>query len=321
MPDDKQLTAEEIWAEELKGDNDSTIHLGNAHGEPPPDNGTFGKQPEDNGAQGLIDGNPAPKAAPPAADPPAQKTVEEQLEEMRAAMAATAQREETLRNELKELREARSAEATASAAAAATATAGKDNSPSAKQIKEAAKDPEKWNALKEVYPEWVEGFEERIGILKEELKGAVDLDAERARTTEAIKKANLDLQATLSLQMEERFVERVHKGWKATLKTKEFQEWYGKQDADVRRLGASSAAEDAIELLDKYKAGGQGQDPSPTTTVSSRELRETNRDRLQRAATAPAGQRGGKAAGAKAVDDMTDEEFWNYLDQQDKAKS
>lgn len=321
MADEKEKTAEELWAEELAKDEPAELKLSqdaqgtSTNGE----NLGSANEPGDHGAAGLMDAKkPEAAAAPPAAAAPAkEKTVEEQLNEMRDSMQADFdKREKALKDELAVLRSAQGQQAAAAAAVAAA------SAPSKEQIKEAGKTSAKWEALKAEFPEWVEAMEERLEALKPEAAAAPDFTAERERLTGEIAKARTEIRDELTSTMENRFVERVHRGWKKIITTPEFVEWYSKQDADTRKLGASPVAEDAIELLDRYKAHRESETSDQRTQETADDLKSQNRERLARASTAPNGQRGsGKQGGAKAPEDMTAEEYWNHLVAQDESKA
>jgi hypothetical protein len=51
----------------------------------------------------------------------------------------------------------------------------------------------------------------------------------------------------------DRQTEAAHPGWKAMVKTSEFDRWRQAQPGSVQRLGASSRVEDAILMLDLFK--------------------------------------------------------------------
>lgn len=51
----------------------------------------------------------------------------------------------------------------------------------------------------------------------------------------------------------EEFVEYHHRGWQDTVRTPRFSTWLEQQPADIKALGASDHAGDAIKMLDEYK--------------------------------------------------------------------
>lgn len=50
----------------------------------------------------------------------------------------------------------------------------------------------------------------------------------------------------------EALVERRHPGWRETIKTKEFDQWFQQQDPETKKLAESGLAGDAIKLLDLF---------------------------------------------------------------------
>lgn len=140
-------------------------------------------------------------------------------------------------------------------------TAGGDT-PSDKEVKSALKDPEAWAKLKEDFPDWAGPVETELAALRGEI---------------AAKEApKIDQEAIVSEAEERAFIRFKHPDWKATLKTKEFGDWWKAQPDDFRALGASEQAEDTIKVLDTYKAhSGQ--------VAADAQKRQQQEKRLQRA--------------------------------------
>jgi hypothetical protein len=102
-------------------------------------------------------------------------------------------------------------------------------------------------------------------------------------------------------------VEVRHPGWQDRVQTPEFVGWLQRQPREVQMLAASDSPQDAVRLLDLH---GEA-----STSVTSQRTQ-----RLASAAAIPSG-RSGSNTRAKAVEDMTPQEYWAYLDQLDKQKA
>lgn len=173
--------------------------------------------------------------------------------------------------------------------APAAATPGAADAPTAAELQAAQGSPEAMQNLKRDYPEFAEAIEAVVG------QSTAQLRAELARQQPA--------QPGLTPQhVHEAIVEFAHPKWKELVVQPEFVGWLEQQPEEVKRLAASDLAADAVKLLDAFKA------PNPV-------LDQRNR-RLQSQAGIPSGRAGTR--GGKSVDEMTDAEYWAYLDKQDK---
>lgn len=200
-------------------------------------------------------------------------------------------------------------ELAAAQAAAKTVTVA----PTATQTAAAAKSTVKWDQLKTEFPEWAEAVEERLGGTSTQ----PDLDGLRNQIREELTpdltaSISAKLKAEIAAETEGRLTNIAHRGWRDTVKTQEFVTWYNAQPADVRALGASPIAEDAITLLDSYKA-----QQSVVPAVDPAAIKAARQARLAEAASLVKG--GSTGAIVKSTDDMTEAEYWNYLAAQ-KAK-
>ncbi len=168
--------------------------------------------------------------------------------------------------------------------------------PTQTQVAAAAKDPEKWAALKKDFPEWGDAIAEFVesrtpkgtGIDQEALEQLV------AQRTEATT-------ATLQKKFNEDLVTVAHRTWKADVKTEEFGAWYRVQKPEVQALSSSTDPFDAISLMDRYYADKK----KPVEKVQ-----ETRQKRLEAAVTTkptPAG-----STPMKSIEDMSPQELWDY---------
>ena len=134
------------------------------------------------------------------------------------------------------------------AASKAVAKTGVD-APTEAQIEKAAESSEKWQAIKEDYPDWAEALEERLA---QEKRAVPDLDGIQKRVDESVGSINNTLRAELR-RAHETIVEIKHPDWRKDVNTKEFKSWFESQPTDLKALAASENAADAIRLLDVYK--------------------------------------------------------------------
>ena len=184
------------------------------------------------------------------------------------------------------------------AAQQVTATGGA--APSASEIREAQASPAKMEALKKDYPEFAEAMEsalnERLSMLEQQIKQAQQpVQQQPGVSPQEIQR----LRAEMAVEIR-------HPGWQERVQTPEFVGWLQRQPREVQMLAASDSPQDAVRLLDLH---GEA-----TKTATSQRTQ-----RLSAAAAIPSG-RSGAPTRSKAIEDMTPEEYWSYLDQLDRQK-
>lgn len=195
-------------------------------------------------------------------------------------------------------------------AAAKAAAAAVRQAPSQTQVAKAQVSTEKWDQLKTDFPEWADALEERLGSnAQPDLEGLRNQIREEL-TPQITNDISTRLKAEIAAETEGRLVNIAHRGWKDTVKTPDFQTWYGQQPQHVQALGASPTAEDAITLLDHYRSQTAGK-PNAATIKASRQ------QRMQEAATLAKGN--SSMTPVKSTDDMSPEEYWAHLARQDSA--
>lgn len=179
-------------------------------------------------------------------------------------------------------------------------TARGGEAPTAGEIRAAQVNPEKMEALKRDYPEFADAMEsalnERLSALEQRLS-----TQQQPAQQPGVSAAEI---AALRSEMA---VEIRHPGWKDRVQTPEFVGWLQRQPREVQMLAASDSPQDAVRLLDLHNEAA--------TSVTSQRTQ-----RLASAAAIPSG-RSGSNTRAKAVEDMTPQEYWAYLDQLDKQKA
>lgn len=184
--------------------------------------------------------------------------------------------------------------------AAQQVTARGGDAPTAGEIRAAQANPEKMNALKRDYPEFADAMEsalnERLSALEQRL----------ATQQQPAQQSGVSYEEIANLRSE-MAVEIRHPGWKDRVQTPEFSGWLRRQPREVQMLAASDSPQDAVRLLDLHN--------DASSSVTSQRTQ-----RLASAAAIPSG-RSGSNTRAKAVEDMTPQEYWAYLDQLDKQKA
>jgi hypothetical protein len=179
-------------------------------------------------------------------------------------------------------------------------TARGGDAPTAGEIRAAQANPEKMNALKRDYPEFADAMEsalnERLSALEQRLTAQQQPVQQPGVSFEEISRLRSEMA-----------VEVRHPGWQDRVQTPEFVGWLQRQPREVQMLAASDSPQDAVRLLDLHSEA--------SSSVTSQRTQ-----RLASAAAIPSG-RSGSNTRAKAVEDMTPQEYWAYLDQLDKQKA
>lgn len=183
--------------------------------------------------------------------------------------------------------------------AAQQVTAGGGTAPSASQIREAQASPAKMEALKKDYPEFADAMEsalnERLSALEQQIKQAQQPVQQQGVSPEEFHRMRAEMA-----------VEVRHPGWQDRVQTPEFVGWLNRQPREVQMLAASESPQDAVRLLDLHS--------DAMKSVSSQRTQH-----LSAAAAIPSGRSGGNVR-SKAVEDMSPEEYWRYLDELDRQK-
>jgi hypothetical protein len=148
------------------------------------------------------------------------------------------------------------------------------------------------NALQRSHPELA-------GVLTRYLASATQgLRAELANRQAASGISRQEFERAL----QENVIEARHPGWRNDVQRPEFVGWMQQQPGEIQALGSSEKAADAIRLLDLYR------------TPQQQDTQRNNR--LAAQASIPSGRFG--SGRGKPADEMTDAEYWAYLDRQDK---
>ena len=176
--------------------------------------------------------------------------------------------------------------------------AAMQEAPTQTAIVSAAKNPEKWEQLKQDFPEWAGAMEEYVAskvggqqqqqqvLTPEQVAGYVQQQVAQTR-------------AEMGRLMEEARIEGKYENWRDTVNTTEFAQWFTVQSPETRALADSSAARDAIKMLDLFNT---------SKSVSATDIKQERGARLAAAATTRTGQ----TPPPKTLGDMSPAELWNY---------
>lgn len=267
------------------------------------------------------DQTPAPGAEAAAPEDPPQDNVEPQTETPAEAQQAAepedplaglpdavkqklAQIDQLAQSNAQLLQHVRSAEGRVAAmqrelqsAKVAQQAVAPQDAPTQGQIATAAKNPEKWEQLKQDFPEWAGAMEEYVAAKLGSVKQQPSLDP---RLVEAyVQQQVAQTKAEMTRVIEEARVEGKYENWRETVNTPDFMQWFSVQPSEVRGLAESSSARDAIRMLDLFHE-------SKKRTAT--DIKQERGARLAAAATT----RPGQTPPPKTMDDMSPEELWNY---------
>lgn len=169
--------------------------------------------------------------------------------------------------------------------------------PSQGQIVNAAKNPEKWEQLKEDFPEWAGAMEEYVASKLGSVQSQQGLDPQQvaAFVQQQVDQTKVEMRQAI----EEARVDGKYENWKDTVNTLEFTQWFTVQSPETRALANSDSARDAIRMLDLFH---------DTKKRSASDIKQERGQRLAAAATT----RPGQTPPPKTLDDMSPEEVWNY---------
>ena len=183
-------------------------------------------------------------------------------------------------------------------AKAAQQSVAPQEAPSQGQMAAAAKNPEKWEQLMSDFPEWAGAMEEYVASkLGSVPRGAPGLTPQQVQ--ELVQQQVSQTKAEMTRAIEEARVEGKYENWREVINTPEFAQWFSVQAPELRALADSSAARDAIRLLDTFHQA---------KAKPAADIRQERGARLAAAATT----RPGQTPPPKTLGDMSPAELWNY---------
>ena len=169
------------------------------------------------------------------------------------------------------------------------------DAPSQTAIASAAKNPEKWDQLKQDFPEWAGAMEEYVAAKI----GTQQAGLTPEQVSQLVQQQVSQSKAEMIANIEEARIEGKYEDWKTTVNTPEFVAWFAVQSFDVKALAESPQSKDAITMLDMF---------SDSRTRSASDIRQERGARLAAAATT----RPGQTPPPKTIGDMSPAELWNY---------
>lgn len=169
------------------------------------------------------------------------------------------------------------------------------DAPTQGAIAAAAKNPEKWEQLKQDFPEWAGAMEEYVGAKLNGMQSGVQAN----QVVEYVQAQQAELRNQMQAAIEEARVEGKYEDWRETINTPDFAQWFAIQPNEVRALADSPYGRDAIKMLDMF---------NNVRTKPASEIRQERGARLAAAATT----RPGQTPPPKTLDDLSPEELWNY---------
>jgi hypothetical protein len=175
------------------------------------------------------------------------------------------------------------------------AAASVDAAPSQGQMAAAAKNPEKWEQLKQDFPEWAGAMEEYVGSKISGMQPGV----QATDIVDYVQRQLATERESMRTAIEEARVEGKYENWRDTVATSDFAAWYALQPGEVKSLADSTSARDALRMLDLFHSA---------KSRPASEIRQERGARLAAAATT----RPGQTPPPKTMDDMSPEELWNY---------
>jgi hypothetical protein len=172
---------------------------------------------------------------------------------------------------------------------------GPQDAPSQGDIAAAAKNPEKWEQLKQDFPEWATAMEEYVGSKLNGMSSGV----QATQVVDYVQQQLAGERENLRAAIEEARVEGKYEGWRDTINSPDFAQWFAIQPAEVKALADSPNGRDAIKMLDMF---------SSVRAKPAGNIKQERGARLAAAATT----RPGNTPPPRTVDDLSPEELWNY---------
>lgn len=173
--------------------------------------------------------------------------------------------------------------------------------PTDKEVRQAVGDPSKFAALKSEYPEFAEAIEGYLTSVVSGLKPGEQIDLREL--TQSIRTEVLsEVGPLVERAKEAAIVEARHEGWEITTQQPEFIGWVRRQAPEVQQLITSPKARDVVRLLDLY--------------VEQNSQQQAQQRRLSSAAALSS--RASVPVKGKSFEDMSFEEQWQFLEQQDQ---
>jgi len=244
-----------------------------------------------------LESNQEPQAeAQPPSDPLAGLP-----EEVRAAIAKIPQLEQANAQLLHHVRSAEgrvaSMQRELQVAKPAQQSVAPGEAPTQSQIAAASKNPEKWEQLRSDFPEWSDAIEEYVASKIGSVQQGQNLDPQAVAAF--VHQQVTQTETKMARMLEEARVEGKYEGWKDTINSPDFVQWFVVQNPETQALARSPSARDAIRMLDLFH---------DSKKRSASDIKQERSQRLAAAATT----RQGQTPPPKTLDDMSPEDLWNF---------
>ena len=168
--------------------------------------------------------------------------------------------------------------------------------PTQAAVQAAAASPEKWQSLKNDFPEWSEAVESFVdsriaGVAPQPDAAIIDrlVDEKLAKIAPSIRR-----------EVSEDILDNEFEGWREKVNTQEFMTWLGAQDDAVKKLVNSDKVSDASKLLRLY---------TTPPVDPGKAILDARQQTLEAAASLP---KGAHIPAVKSPEDMTPQELWAY---------
>ena len=172
------------------------------------------------------------------------------------------------------------------------------DAPSQNAMSVASKNPEKWEALKEDFPEWASAMEEYVSS-KISYRPQEQQNVSSEAIAEFVQGKVAEVEQTFTRRLEEARLEGKYEDWRDTVNTPDFTAWFSMQKPEVQALAQSTQARDAVRMLDLF---------SDTKQRSAMDIKSERGAKLAAAATS----RPGASPPSQTLDDMNPADLWNY---------
>lgn len=168
------------------------------------------------------------------------------------------------------------------------------DAPSTAQIAAAGKNSEKWEKLKQEFPDWADGLQELVSMSMQGVQSGINPDELKQQFAADLASARQEM----AVELEKAKIEAKYEDWTEQVSTEEFASWMRMQPAEIQALANSEKARDAVRMLDLY---------NQAKAQPAASIKQERGARLAVAAT----QKGTGSPPPKRVEDLTAEELWN----------
>lgn len=132
---------------------------------------------------------------------------------------------------------------------------------------------EKWEALKEDYPDIAEAMEAQLNGIRSQYEGEL---SRIKGEVEPLKQYHQQTQHDQHISSQMQALESQHPDWREVVRTEDYNQWLQTQPPRIQELMESTDAADNIFLLNTFKATRAPQAPAvnPVTSKRERQLRQ-----------------------------------------------